>query len=289
MATITAQFPLIYDVPVENLVKYGLAALYLGIQLLTFRLIFGLPFKELMPFTNRLFLALFTLLEFYKCAIHQLLFANAADFLPLFLTSGLCAVAVHLVYLQFLYAVFGQSIRLKIAKQMCLWTEQQIKKDASNSTKIENVKTVAGLDISTHNSELGLSIVSCTVVTYPEMKVCLSGKFCKTVFQIVYSEDHLCLLPYDYCPEFLSLREAKPLANIVERIKKRGIKIDVLLVDGNGTFHSRRCGLACQVGYLSSTPSIGFAKAFGGSALDFYGLNDVTKNGIDQVAFELII
>lgn len=71
MCTIVAQLPLIYEVPVENLVKYSLAIFYLIMQLTTFKVLFALPFKELMPKRNRLFLALFVLLELYKQLAHK--------------------------------------------------------------------------------------------------------------------------------------------------------------------------------------------------------------------------
>jgi hypothetical protein len=70
MCTIVAQLPLIYEVPVENLIKYILAIFYLVMQVTTFKLLFALSFKELMPLKNRIFLALFVLLEFYKQVIH---------------------------------------------------------------------------------------------------------------------------------------------------------------------------------------------------------------------------
>lgn len=53
------------------------------------------------------------------------------------------------------------------------------------------------------------------------------------------------------------LREAVPILNT---IKALGRSFDVLLVDGHGVLHPRRCGLASYVGYVSRIPTIGVAK-----------------------------
>ena len=62
---------------------------------------------------------------------------------------------------------------------------------------------------------------------------------------------------YDYIPGLFMLREAKP---ILKTIKKLKTKFDVLLVDGHGQLHPRRCGLACYIGIMIEKPTIGVAK-----------------------------
>ena len=53
------------------------------------------------------------------------------------------------------------------------------------------------------------------------------------------------------------LKEAKPLLKILRLLKK---SFDVLLVDGHGILHPRKCGLACYIGIIIDKPTIGVAK-----------------------------
>ena len=60
-----------------------------------------------------------------------------------------------------------------------------------------------------------------------------------------------------YIPGLFMLREARPVLCTLERIKR----YDLLLVDGHGQLHPRRCGLACFVGVTLDRPAIGVAKS----------------------------
>jgi deoxyribonuclease V len=60
-----------------------------------------------------------------------------------------------------------------------------------------------------------------------------------------------------YIPGFFVLREAKP---ILKTLDKLTTDFDLLLVDGNGQLHPRRCGLACFIGLALDKPVIGVAK-----------------------------
>ena len=53
------------------------------------------------------------------------------------------------------------------------------------------------------------------------------------------------------------LREAKP---ILETLKILRSDFDLLMVDGHGVMHPRKCGLACYLGVLLDKPTIGVAK-----------------------------
>jgi deoxyribonuclease V len=63
---------------------------------------------------------------------------------------------------------------------------------------------------------------------------------------------------FPYVPGLLSFREA-PAA--IEALGKLSIAPDLLLCDGQGIAHPRRCGLASHIGLLARTPSIGVAKS----------------------------
>ena len=61
-----------------------------------------------------------------------------------------------------------------------------------------------------------------------------------------------------YVPGLMMLRESRPIFSALRLLKG---SFDVLLVDGNGQLHPRRCGLACYIGIVLDTPTIGIAKS----------------------------
>ncbi|HET7148752.1 MAG TPA: endonuclease V, partial [Candidatus Nitrosopolaris sp.] len=63
---------------------------------------------------------------------------------------------------------------------------------------------------------------------------------------------------HSYVPSFFMLRESEVILNILKPLKNR---FDLLLIDGHGVLHPRRCGLASYVGGIIDRPTIGFAKS----------------------------
>lgn len=61
-----------------------------------------------------------------------------------------------------------------------------------------------------------------------------------------------------YIPGLFFLREAGPILRTLAMLKKR---YDLLLIDGHGQLHPRKCGLACYVGLTVDKPTIGVAKS----------------------------
>lgn len=61
-----------------------------------------------------------------------------------------------------------------------------------------------------------------------------------------------------YIPGLFMLREAGPVLRTLKLLKRQ---YDVLMVDGHGQLHPRRCGLACFVGVTLDRPAIGVAKS----------------------------
>lgn len=61
-----------------------------------------------------------------------------------------------------------------------------------------------------------------------------------------------------YIPGLLMLREAPPIFMTLKKLKKG---FDVLLVDGHGLLHPRRCGIACYLGVKLDKPTVGIAKS----------------------------
>jgi deoxyribonuclease V len=73
-------------------------------------------------------------------------------------------------------------------------------------------------------------------------------------------EDALAELPvvFPYVPGLLSFREVPVIIKALEKLEHRP---DLFLCDAHGLAHPRRFGLACHLGLLTDTPSIGVAKS----------------------------
>jgi deoxyribonuclease V len=76
--------------------------------------------------------------------------------------------------------------------------------------------------------------------------------------QLLESADVETMAAHPYVPGLLMLREAEPIFHVLKKLKSN---YDLLLVDGHGLLHPRRCGLACYVGVTLDKPTIGVAKS----------------------------
>ncbi len=63
---------------------------------------------------------------------------------------------------------------------------------------------------------------------------------------------------YPYIPGLFTLRESNPIRHTLKLLKS---PFQLLLVDGHGILHPRRCGLACHIGIATNNPTIGVAKS----------------------------
>src|SRR2546425_5267011 len=61
-----------------------------------------------------------------------------------------------------------------------------------------------------------------------------------------------------YIPGFLMLRESEPILSVLKSLKNN---FDLLIVDGNGQLHPRKCGIASYLGIILNKPTIGVAKS----------------------------
>jgi deoxyribonuclease V len=80
----------------------------------------------------------------------------------------------------------------------------------------------------------------------------------RSMQRLVESVDAQTIVKYPYVPGLLMLREAEPIFYTLKLLKN---SYDLLLVDGHGLLHPRKCGLACYIGVTIDKPTIGVAKS----------------------------
>ena len=111
--------------------------------------------------------------------------------------------------------------------------------------KIDKIEKICGIDISYSN----------------EMAYC-SGVITNTAFDIVATINIKSKVEYPYITGLFFLRESGPILKTLALLKDENDNdFDVLLIDGHGVLHPRKCGLASYIGYSIDKPTIGVAKS----------------------------
>ena len=77
-------------------------------------------------------------------------------------------------------------------------------------------------------------------------------------FKLIETVNTVQKLTFPYIPGLLSFREAPACIAAVEKLKHQP---DAFIIDGQGTAHPRRFGLACHLGMFFNKPTIGCAKS----------------------------
>jgi deoxyribonuclease V len=112
---------------------------------------------------------------------------------------------------------------------------------------LDYVHAVAGIDLSFHSSQESNEIARAAVVI-------LSFPGLELINQVVTET----AIHFPYLPGLLSFREGPAILAALNCLSKIP---DVLIFDGQGIAHPRRCGIACHLGVLLDCPSIGCAKS----------------------------
>jgi deoxyribonuclease V len=106
------------------------------------------------------------------------------------------------------------------------------------------VRTVAGIDVGFENDG-EITRAAVVVLNFPDLTL---------------QEQAIAREPtrFPYVPGYLSFREVPAVLAAMDKLQR---KPDLLLCDGQGLAHPRRFGIACHLGLLTDTPSIGVAKS----------------------------
>jgi len=105
-----------------------------------------------------------------------------------------------------------------------------------------NVEFICGVDVSYRKK-----IAYCSAVIIN-----------KENFDIIETVSSKTGIKNPYIPGLFILRESAPILQTLRLITR---PFQLLLVDGHGVLHPRRCGLACYVGIDTNIPTIGVAKS----------------------------
>lgn len=111
-----------------------------------------------------------------------------------------------------------------------------IKHDVIN---YDRIRYVCGVDVSYRNDKA----FACAVVID------------KNNFDLIDSISSITKIQSPYIPGLFFLRESESIFSVL-----KGLRYDVLMVDGHGILHPRQFGLACYIGMKVNKPTIGVAK-----------------------------
>lgn len=120
--------------------------------------------------------------------------------------------------------------------------QQQIPPLVVRRDHLGKIRVVAGSDIALREKEGFAAVI---LYSFPELeeleRACCSGE-----------------LRFPYVPGLLAFRE---LPLLLEAFAKLRRKPDLILADAHGWAHPRRAGMACHLGLVLNTPTIGCAKS----------------------------
>ncbi|MFP4558767.1 MAG: endonuclease V [Archaeoglobaceae archaeon] len=126
-------------------------------------------------------------------------------------------------------------------------SQQELAENVVLTDKLDmnRIEYVAGVD----QSFVGEKVISaCALLKFPSLEA-VKGK--TTVENVTFP----------YIPTFLMFREGMPAVRAVNTtIKGMDRSKVVIVVDGSGIAHPRKCGLACYVAVKTGLPTIGITK-----------------------------
>ena len=122
------------------------------------------------------------------------------------------------------------------------------KLDLTDRIRIDEIRTVAGVDLAYWNDENGSEYAVCCIVVVDF-----------NTHEVIERKSYAGKITCEYIPGFLSFREI-PL--IRETVKLLENDPDIFMFDGNGYLHPRHMGIASQASFDIGKPSVGVAKSY---------------------------
>ncbi|MBE9013118.1 deoxyribonuclease V [Pseudanabaenaceae cyanobacterium LEGE 13415] len=121
--------------------------------------------------------------------------------------------------------------------------QQELRKFVIQTDDFEKIETVAGVDVGFEENDQ-IACAAIAVLRFPDL---------------IIQESVIVRRPitFPYIPGLLGFREVPIVMEALATLKTQP---DLLICDGNGYIHPRRCGFACHLGVISGLPSIGVAK-----------------------------
>lgn len=113
---------------------------------------------------------------------------------------------------------------------------------ADQPLPLASLRLVAGVDVSVKDN---LSRAAVVVLRFPALEV----------VETVTAERPT---TFPYVPGLLSFREGAVILDALSRLTSTP---DAFLLDGQGTIHPRRLGIACHIGLFLDAPAVGCAKS----------------------------
>lgn len=132
-----------------------------------------------------------------------------------------------------------------------------MKENYTKTIKLQNefAKKVKTHDYLNNNSIRNVCGID---VSYKDLNAFCSAVIVnKNTLEIIEIANKKSIAKYSYIPGLFMLREAKPLLRTLRLLKN---KFDLVLIDGHGILHPRKCGLASYIGIMIDKPTIGVAK-----------------------------
>ncbi|HKG41520.1 MAG TPA: endonuclease V [Nitrososphaeraceae archaeon] len=121
--------------------------------------------------------------------------------------------------------------------------QKEIAKDViSEDTLHKKIEYICGVDVSYRRNT-----AYCSAVIMKE-----------NTLDLIESVNTKSVVKHPYIPGLFVLRESEPILTTLKLLKNR---YDLLLIDGHGVLHPRKCGLASYIGVLIDKPTIGVAKS----------------------------
>ena len=131
---------------------------------------------------------------------------------------------------------------------------------------LQDIMYIGGMDISYDKFDKNIGISGLVILDYKSLN-------------IVYEDYEIVKIEEPYVPGFLAFREVKHLVKLIDNLKQNSPQFlpQVILLDGNGILHPKELGIACHLGVLTDTCTIGCSKSL-------FSIDGITRDSVNELA-----